>query len=92
MAGAAGTNRGMNLYRRNEVYIDNEIRFYATLRAKQLIGDTEASMTIDQVINNELRNVWTNANPEWVLAWEKREEMRQAHKKEIEKLEAEAVK
>ena len=78
--------------RHHEILIDNETRFYVGLRCKQLVGDGPASMSYDEVICNDLRHKYTTENPEWVVAWDEREKLRQDHKKYMAKLEARVLK
>jgi hypothetical protein len=80
-------------YRRNELYVDNEVRFFITLRRKELLKGVKNSggITEDEIVNADLRNLYTNEHPEWVLAWEKRESLRQKHKKDLEQIENEAI-
>jgi hypothetical protein len=80
-------------YRRNELYVDNEVRFYITLRRKELVKGVKnpGGITEDEVVNADLRNLYTNEHPEWVLAWDKREKARQKHKKDLERIENEAI-
>ncbi len=80
-------------YRRNEIYIDNELQFYAKLRRRQVCGDKAKvdSISEDEIICADLRNLWTTENPSWVLAWDKRETLRQAYKKQLDTLENEVL-
>lgn len=80
-------------YRRNELYVDNETRFYITLRRKEVVKSVEkaSGITEDEVVNADLRNLYTTEHPKWVTAWSKRESLRQRHKKDLEAIENEAI-
>lgn len=92
--GIAHRNNINMSYRNSQFYTSNEVRFYISLRRKQLIGGVkEASgITEDEVVTGDLRNLYTRDNPEWVLAWDEREKLRQEHKKQLEKIESDALK
>lgn len=58
-------------FRQSSAYLSDEILFYAKLRKKQVLATSEtADMTIDQIIDADLRNLYTTQNPHWIGAWE----------------------
>ena len=77
-------------YRRNEVYVSNECRFMLNLYVKQLMAG-KGEMTIDQAADAIIINELSTAHPEWTVLWEKREELRQKHKKELQAIEDEVL-
>lgn len=86
-------NQNMNNYRSNQIYVTNEIRFYLGLRRKQLAHGVEGTSeaTEDEIATSDLRTLYTTENPQWVEAWEKREQCRQSHKKELAQIEENAL-
>jgi hypothetical protein len=48
-------------------------------------------MTEDQVVDNDLRQKYTEENPDWMEAWDKHCSARQRAKKEYDQIEAEAI-
>ena len=77
-------------YRRNELYVSNECRFLLNLYVKHLM-DGKGEMTIDQAADAIIINQLSNDHPDWTVLWEKREELRQKHKKELQAIEDEVL-
>lgn len=81
----------MKLFREQQVYLSPEVYWYARVKTKRLVSGTKASMTVDQFVDGELRNLFTVNDPELVVAWEKHCKARQDAKKAYDKIENEAV-
>ncbi len=81
----------LNSARRDSVYIGPKLTFYAHILCKALVHGTDASITHDQFVENELTDRWETLYPELVLAWEKNNDLRQANKKVYEKNEADII-
>lgn len=77
----------MKMFRTNQVNLSPEIIFYLELEAKRMVAHTDATMTIDGVAEGIIRNELTTRNPDWVLAWSLKlqlKELTAAKHKEIE--------
>jgi len=78
-------------YRQSSIYVSNKCRFYLSLKAKQVVQGTAGKRTEDETADCDLINLYEMANPEWVLLWDKRETLKQKYKKDLQKIENEAI-
>lgn len=80
------------LFRRNSIYLDDEVYFYVESKAKALVAGTEAAITVDEYTRNYLREKITTENPELVLLYEEKLAARQKAKKSYEEIDEKIIK
>jgi hypothetical protein len=78
-------------FRENQVYLSNEVYWMGLMLSKRKVSGTDATMTIDQLVDSELRDKWTRESPELVLLWDKHQAARQVAKKAYDLIEQEAL-
>lgn len=77
--------------RSSEIYVSDETLFYLKLKARQMVQDTDASMTVDQVGDSILREQLTTENPDFVTLWAEMAEAKKRAIKEYRAIENKAV-
>lgn len=65
----------MNKYRTKEIYISDEVMWYAD-KLRKSIAEEETGMTVDQYCDNALREKFTTEHPFLVEAWAENQELR----------------
>lgn len=81
-----------DLFRRNSIYLDDEVYFYCESLAKALVHGTEAAITVDEFTRNYLREKITTEHPELILLYEEKQALRQQNKKTYEALDEKVIK
>lgn len=66
----------LKLFRRNQIVVSDETLFYLKLEAQRMVANTDATMTESGVAEGLIREVLTNANPEWVVLHHEHEELK----------------
>lgn len=78
-------------FRNHSIYLSGEVYTYLAMTAKALVAGTEASMTVDQVADNLLREKITRENPELPAIYAKLEEEKAKARSNYKSIEQEMV-
>lgn len=78
-------------FRNDGILISEECRFYLKLKARQMVQDTDASITLDQLGDSIIREQITTENPDYVLLWDEMAEAKQRAIKEYRLIEGKAL-